>query len=192
MCVVEGTKKHFVFDFVSNESSSKCDYEDDLHDFLVDNNADENNEKYPFVCVNRPEDDDVSDVKSLVDSIDTILNMFPSNLFPEESGLFANPEEASEVNDNYIYEEKSKGAPLSVSSVSDPRKRKQAGSLREKVERNHEKYPLLDPCSNKCKRHCVSFIKEDERATINATFNSFSFSERRQWLDKYVCDGEIK
>ena len=33
-------------------------------------------------------------------------------------------------------------------------KSKQARPLREKVEINHEKYPLLDLCSNKCRIHC--------------------------------------
>jgi len=52
--------------------------------------------------------------------------------------------------------------------------------------RKGEKYPLLGPCSQTCRKKCSEKFSLDQREDINRTFWSFTFSERRIWFNGHI------
>ncbi|KAJ8262374.1 hypothetical protein GJAV_G00165690 [Gymnothorax javanicus] len=57
---------------------------------------------------------------------------------------------------------------------------------------NQEKYPLLGPCSDKCRRKCAERVSEEERKNINETFWTLSFEGRRGWFGNNIAIVPVK
>lgn len=70
--------------------------------------------------------------------------------------------------------------------------RKRARTSAAQVSSHLNKYNLLPPCSTHCRRKCQEKFSDDHRQQINRTYWSYSFGERRLWLDGHINILQVK
>ena len=64
--------------------------------------------------------------------------------------------------------------------------RKRRRTEKERQVFSKEKYPLLAPCKDNCRMKCITKITEENRKTINDSFWTLDFAQRRLWFDAQI------
>ncbi|ESP02099.1 hypothetical protein LOTGIDRAFT_157248 [Lottia gigantea] len=76
-------------------------------------------------------------------------------------------------------------SPVKNDASADKIQRKRRRTEKDKQEHMIQKYPLLSPCQNSCRKSCYTKFSEEQQA-INDTFWSFDFTQRRLWFDGHI------
>ena len=76
--------------------------------------------------------------------------------------------------------------PAEVADVA-PIPKKRFRTEDQKSLRNVEKYPLLPPCADSCRKKCADKLTELHRQLINATHWGKAFVARRGFLDTHIA-----
>ena len=70
--------------------------------------------------------------------------------------------------------------------------KKRARSQAERATVNKDKYKLLPPCKDSCKKKCYEKFSSETRNNINSNFWSLDFEGRRLWFDGHIYISTVK